>query len=239
MFATYPVLLSLQRYSAWRASQMLRQLEALRPGSSQQDFEAAVQHCDFETFNGDKFYVLAAYPYRFGRVWQLFWKLPETWSEPVWDGLHRLGLRAWEIRVHSTIQASRIVSVSVRVWVPGRYETLGSMWTMADHAMEFAGGGISGGNPPTLMHWYHITSNVSGEGYRISVTPRSSQEELRARHISSQCMLSFRGCDGLCELLPDAARLLHDRNSTFGGCTSTPKSQCELQNDNCRDSLTD
>jgi hypothetical protein len=180
---------------------------------------------------------VAAYQYRFERVWRLFSKLPEPWNSRLRNGLDVLGLRAWDIRVYPSLHDNQLESISVRAFVTGRYETLGASWLMADHAMKFAGGGIEEGDPQTLMHWYHITSYISGEGYRISVTPRSSEEELWARHINGRCLVSFRGCDGLCDLLPDAARLLNKRHSSFGGCTGVPKPSCEIQNDDCRDLL--
>jgi hypothetical protein len=109
------------------------------------------------------------------------------------------------------------------------------MWDLSNHIPEpYRDEELSADAKRTLMHWYHITSMPSGEGFRIYVTSSSTDKELNARRINRKCFLSFRGCDGLCELLPDAIPVLNERGRTFGGCTSVPRSWCELKNDNCR-----
>jgi len=106
---------------------------------------------------------------------------------------------------------------------------IGSVDSVDFIAMEFVSG-----RTLDYMHWYHITSMPSGEGFRVYATNESTDKELRARHINPACLLSFRGCDGLCELLPDAVPVLNDRHRGWGGCCSVPRSWCELKDDDCR-----
>jgi len=78
------------------------------------------------------------------------------------------------------------------------------------------------------MHWFHITSLPGGEGFSINATPASTVQELASRRINRGCLFSSAGCDGLCELLPDAVPVLKERNRGWGGGTGVPKSKCDL-----------
>jgi hypothetical protein len=74
----------------------------------------------------------------------------------------------------------------------------------------------------------------SGEGFRVYAIKESTDKELRTRRINRTCLFSFRGCDGLCELIPDAVPVLIERHRSWGGCCSVPPSWYELKNDDCR-----
>jgi len=140
--------------------------------------------------------------------------------------------------ISETSTNDKVQTVSVFTHFVGRYESLGAFWVLDSVIRErYDDDWPADSTPSTRMHWFHITSVPSGEGFKLYVTPRSSDSEYQARRINRKCFFSFRGCDGLCELLPDAARLLDERGTNFGGCTSAPRSWCESKNDNCREVL--
>lgn len=235
---TYLFLLASQVYSAVQAATMLDRLEGLRVGGPEADFYRAVTPCKVARDDQKVDYVLIAGGFRFESLWELFWKLPDRWPYKGEDILNRAGLRYWRIQGSAYLREGRIERLSTSLYLVGRYETLGTGWKLADRIRpRYEGDILAGGNQKTYMGWYHITSRPSGEGFQFYVTPESQQNELQARRINRKCFFSFRGCDGLCELLPDAARLLEERQGSFGGCTSVPRSWCELKHDDCRSRL--
>jgi hypothetical protein len=235
----YMLLLGAQAYSAVEASRMLDRLEALRAGSPVADLQQAVRPCEVKRYDSGETYELYAGAFRVRSPWRLLWKLPEEWAYGAEDVLNRLGLRQWMVRVIPTVRDGHIERLSVGVLVAGRYEQLGAGWEVAQRIPErFEDEELSAESRRTYMHWMHLTSFPrSGESFGIYVTPASTEKELQARRVNRSCLFSFRGCDGLCELLPDAIPVLKDRNASFGGCTNVPRSWCELNNDNCRASF--
>lgn len=235
--ALYGVLLGMQIYSARQASQLLDQVEAIRTGAPYADFERAIRDCRFEHTASSDACELRAGAYRFDRLWALVWKLPDEWSKRILRLSSRAGLRYWRLNVLASRENDRVRTVSLGLFVVGRYEALGTGWLLADT--------IRPGYQPftktaddrrTYLHWYHITSVPSGEGFSISATPNSTDRELLARRINRKCFTSFRGCDGLCELLPNAGRILKERNRGWGGITDVPCSWCDLPTDACKHS---
>jgi hypothetical protein len=169
---------------------------------------------------------MTAGAFRFRGPSQVMWRLPDSLRE----GLNRAGLRYWRLTAFASIHNERIESVSVTLYSVGRYEALGSNWGFSNRIPpQYARWATSPEQQRTYMGWYHITSVPSGEGFHVYATPGSTQKELRARRINRRCLFSFRGCDGLCELLPDAVPVLKERNSSSGGGTGAPPSRCELE----------
>ena len=149
-----------------------------------------------------------------------------------------VGLRGRYLSVHARIDQPQIRSMAVTLIVVGRYESLGNMWQIADRVpQQYQKESLGTDDQRTYMAWIHITSIPPGEGLRLYATPTSTPQELQARHANPMCLFSFRGCDGLCELLPDAIPILNERKRGWGGCTGVPPSWCELKYDDCRSSI--
>ena len=232
----YVLLLSMQAYSQHQASDVLDRLEALRVGDPEVKFENAIKGTP-KTGNqfGEALYTVTSGPYRLPSILRLAEKMPTS----IWQLSNRLGLRYWRLDITSSSEKGRVRDVWAYSYVVGRHEALGAEWKIAPALPDVYE--LRSSRPDeqrTYMGWYHITSSPSGEGFSIYATPASTDPELMARHINRKCFLSIRGCDGLCELLPDAIPVLKQRNKGFGGCTSVPHSRCELpQERDCRERL--
>lgn len=238
ILAFYLFLLSAEAYSAWQASRMLERLEAIRLGDPVSTFQEAVQGCRLQASSSGWYCEVIAGPYDFARLDILLSKLPEHSEYRLQALLNRLGLRHWRFVAFSSAVDGRIESLSADLYVVGRYEALGASWEVSEHVPDrYVNMGLVAKDSPTYMRPYHITSVPSGEGYKIHVTPASTLPDLAARRINRRCFLSFRGCDGLCELLPQAASLLRERRQTFGICSSIPSSWCEIKTGDCPERL--
>ena len=230
--ALYAFLFALQAYSVWQASRTLDRLEALRIGDPAEDFDKAVRLCK----SGYGVYGLTAGAYRPKYLWDHIYKLPQELADQVPLLASRVGLRWWDLTTSATFQEGKIATVSTRLWVVGRYEMLGAHWQIASTVPSSELLDASK-DIPTYMRWFHITSMPSGEGFKIDATARTSEKELSARRINRTCLISSRGCDGLCEMLPDAVPVLEKQGRTWVGCTGAPASHCDLKYDRCRGHL--
>ena len=233
--AFYSLLIGMEEYSAREASRILESVERLKPGDASKDFEIALQGCQqLEHTTTETECWITAGAFRFHTPWLLLQKLPDSWYYGLVSVANRLGLRYWRLGLSSSTLQGRIIQISVNLYVVGRYEALGARWVTGESIpSRFITASVSDADKRTDMHWYHITSLPSGEGFMIYTTKESTETELRARRINRTCLFSFRGCDGLCELLPDAIPLLNERHRSWGGCCSVPRSWCDLKNDDC------
>jgi len=227
----YIGLLGMQAHSKRQASRILDRIEALRVGDPQTKFESAVEGCLLERDSEGTRCVLTSGAYRFQPLWIELWKvLPDSWSEAIWESSNKAGLRYWRLNIFASAQDGLVRNISANLYVVGRYEALGTEWTIgSDLPSRYAREGRDIDDTRTYMSWYHITSRPSGEGFRIYTIPQSTPKELLARKINRKCMLSFKGCDGLCELLPDAMAVLADRHLDWGGHACVPRSPCEFK----------
>ena len=224
----YISLLGMQAYSQHQASVVLDRLEALRVGDPEVKFEDAVKGIS-ATRNqfGEVLYTLTSGSYR-SRSLQRFAGTMPPW---LWRLSNGLGLRYWRLDITSHAENNQIKDVWVSSYLVGRYEALGAEWQIAPTVGPSLERLVRQANEHrTFLHWYHLMSRPSGEGFSIHVTPASTEKELLARQINRRCLLSFRGCDGLCELLPHAIPVLVDRHQDWGGGTCVPRSHCDFNN---------
>jgi hypothetical protein len=236
--ALYALLFGMQIYSAHQASSLLDQVEAMRAGAPYSDFENAIRGCRIEKTPSGEVCILRAGAYRLERFWSFVRKLPDEWSDSVLNLSYKAGLRYWQLTVPASRENDRIRTVSVGLFVVGRYEALGAQWLVGDAVpQQYEQFLRTADDRRTYMHWYHITSRPSGEGFGIYATTGSTDKELLARQVNRKCFTSFRGCDGLCELLPHAVGVLEDRRRSWGGCSDVPRSWCELSNNTCKSSF--
>src|SRR6266851_545534 len=223
----YLLLLTEERYSALQASRMLDRLEALRMGDPAADFERAVTGCKVERTDSEYACELISGAYSHETLWKVIWQLPESQAYQLSRLLDRAGLRAWRLTASSSIQQGHIQSVSAFLLVVGRYETLGARWRIAQQIpSDYLQADLPSYERRTLFHWFHITSLPPGQGFTVDATADSTEKELRARRINRRCLFSFRGCDGLCEILPDAVPVLKERGGDWGGWTDAPRPKC-------------
>jgi hypothetical protein len=236
----YGALMALHTYQAWRLSTMLNSLEAVRVGDPAAGvLQTMSGGCTIERRESEYMCQIVDLPLQFRWLEGLVWKLPDEWRTS--DTLDHIGLRGSYLSVSALIDQEHVQRLSVMLIVIGRYESLGSRWEIADRIPQhyYEEASLGPDDRRTYMTWFHITSIPPGEGFRVYATPVSTAEELRARHVNSRCLFSLRGCDGLCELLPDAVPVLNERKRGWGGCCSVPRSKCDLKYDECRNGFVD
>ena len=233
LLALYVVLLASEAYSARQAKLVLSKLELLRPGEPAGDFWRAVGSCQIEKDGNEYVRRIAAPPHRAEWFWRKLSDLLGDRSDSLIAVLNYMGLRWWRLGTVATVHDEKIVRIRTDVWVIGRYELLGGTWEIADQLSEMDNKlGLGSDDQRTYMHWYHITSVPSGEGFSVTATSRSTEKELSARHISAHCLLSFKGCQGLCELMPDVVPVLDDRGRGIWGCVwGVPPAKCRSKYD--------
>jgi hypothetical protein len=227
----YVVLLGMEAYSQRQASLLLDRVEALRLGDPEANFDSAVKGFPVKKIRSGTLCTMTSGAYRFATLWRVIDELPEKPGSSIWTFCNRAGLRYWHLDVSSSSDGGHIRDLWAYLYVVGRYEGLGAEWRIAPAVPLPYSRNI--GEPydqRTYMTWYHITSSPSGEGFAIYATPKSTDNELTARKINRGCFLSFRGCDGLCELLPDAIPVLVGRQRDWGGGSCVPRSHCDFAN---------
>ena len=224
LVALYMCLLGMQAYSARQASIALSRLETLKLGDPAASYDQAVSGLRNEA----GVHILTAGAFWFPELWDCAWKLPERSALELMHLSSRAGLRWWRLTTSASTQDGKIGGVFVRLMVAGRYETLGAAWALEPHIPSlYEQWPLSLDERRTYVGWFSITSWPSGEGFHINATGQSTGKELLARRINGKCLFSFRGCDGLCELLPDAVPVLQDRRRGWGGGTGAPRSACD------------
>ena len=224
--ALYAVLLFLEAYSARQASAALTQLESLKVGDPASSYDSAVSA--FKSEAG--VHVLTAGAFRLERLWDWMWTFSPDCAERLFYFSSRAGLRWWRLTTSASSHDGKLTRVSVGFMVVGRYEMLGTGWTLSpENPSSYGRRPLTDLDKRTFLHWIHITSMPSGEGFDVDVTPESTMKELRARRINRRCLLTIRGCDGLCELLPNMSSLLRERGADWQGYTSAPPSPCKNQ----------
>lgn len=227
----YLVLLGMEAYSKHRASHLLDRIEALRLGDPKATFESAVKGLPVKNTSSGSLCTVTSGAYRFAGLWRVIWQLPGKPGSSFWTFCNRAGLRYWRLDISSSSDDGRIRALWASLYVVGRYESLGAEWRIAPAVPSPYNRNIREPyDQRTYMTWYHITSRPSGEGFAIYATRESTEDELMARKINRKCFLSFRGCDGLCELLPHAIPVLVDRHRDWGGGTCVPRSHCDFKN---------
>lgn len=217
--ALYLVLFAMEAYSAHQASAALTRLEDLKLGDPVSSYDRAVSA--FQTEDGA--HILTAGAFRLERLWDWMWTFSPDCAERLFYYSSKAGLRWWRLTTSATAENGKLSRVSVGFMVVGHYEMLGTGWDLNQkQTLMYGRIPITGADRRTFMSWVHITSMPGGEGLRIEATPQSTVKELAARQINRRCLLSLRGCNGLCELLPNALAVLRERGTNWQRYTSTP-----------------
>jgi hypothetical protein len=201
----YLGLLTANFYSARRTAKMLNALESLRVGDPASRFYAAIRGCKTDKTPPPYDCMAVAEPLSFDWLQRAAWKAPN--AEAFNNLLSAAGLRGHFFIVNGIVEHEQIQEVGVTLIVAGRYESLGVKWAITGSREHLL-------NPEESRAYgrmFHITSQVGGEGFGFSATPATTEAELGMRHANPRCLFSFRGCESLCELLPNAIPTLKDR----------------------------
>lgn len=201
----YGLLLILQGYSAWQAASTLDKLQSLRLGDPAAAFTDAVSTWQSD---GDRHFSLLPIPYRADWYGWLYNHISSRSAERVSHLSNFLRLRNWRLHTSAEFESGRIASLSATLLLFNPEESVGGGWTLAPSMNEPFIPPATDPNTPTFVNWFHITSSVEGYGYRVSTTPRSSADDLKARHIDCACLLPFHRCRTPLQLLPNVTPLL-------------------------------
>jgi hypothetical protein len=139
-------------------------------------------------------------------------------DEPIGAGLNRrlrraTGLRYWMVFSAIAVKKQQVVAVQAETYVEGKTMWLGTSWRFAEKPREFERDPNAEYlqwppepdrnfvSPATLEMW-----RAGGTSRGFWVKPTSPIVERRvANRWNLGCLDSFRGCDSLCDLLPEAA----------------------------------
>ncbi|MGA3054992.1 MAG: hypothetical protein ABSD63_12355 [Candidatus Korobacteraceae bacterium] len=222
--AIYLALLAMEAYSAHQASIALTRLENLKLGDPISAYERAVSGF----VQSEDTQLLISGPYRLGEpVLVRIWLSNEALGNELSYQFNRAGLRFWQLRTSSSSQDGKLTKVSVGLMVVGRNEMLGSGWRLVPKITDFHGWSPrSDLDERVVVSWFHITSNPPGEGYHFEISSEATPQELQARQLNRKCLLSFRGCENVCELMPNLLTILRQRNSLWQAVTDVPSLPC-------------
>lgn len=213
----YLSLLTLQAYSAWQASRTLDRLQSLRLGDSAQACDKALQGSEAE----DGTHTIAGGAYRFVRFTEWAWKVEPRLAYKGIALADRAALRSWKLWANCGVKDGHIAGVGAMLMVDGGQEVLGAGWRLTPAFADIELRHEPDKSVATSVRFSAIDGPPNGEAVEIHVTPRSSPTDLAARRINERCLLSFRGCESLCQLLPNATPTFEARDLTSFACLST------------------
>jgi len=211
-------------YEIHRASQMLEKVRAVNVGDSEDSIRPLlkrfggyrwdVQLGALENYN----YVLEINPWRYPT-------LSNHREHPIKTGFNArirsaFGLRQWLVLSEIAIKKQQVVAVQAETYVEGKTMWLGTSWRLSEKPREFE-------RDPTAdyLQWppepdLDLVSSAilemgigGGASWSFWVKPSSPTIQRKAANRwDFGCLDSFRGCDSLCDLLPEAARFLHEQS---------------------------
>jgi hypothetical protein len=208
-------------YQIHRASEMLAAVRTVNVGDSEDSikpllnrfdsYRSAIQLGALEDYN----YVLEINPWRFPALTR---SKPSGTDEPIGIGLNArfrraIGFRYWTVMSEIAVKQHRVVAVQAETNVEGRTMWLGTSWRLSEKPREFQ-------RDPTVeyLQWPpepdldFVSPAIlemgmgGGTSWGFWVKPASPTIQ---RHVADRwnfgCFDSFLGCDGICDLLPEAA----------------------------------
>ena len=205
--------------AAHKTSKILTAAEAIRIGDPSQKFFDAVHGCHIQ--KEDSEYICDIVNNQLGFAWAdaFTGKMSFERFLAITGLLNRLGLRPSLLTLHCVFEEDRVKKLEVSAILAGNNETLGGIWQIAPNVTgRSIYNELTQAEQRTYFSWFHITGAPSGEGIRIFVTPASTEKELQARHINRQCLFSFRGCNNICEVMPEAISVLQERKEKWPAC---------------------
>lgn len=213
----YAFLFALQAYSVWQAARTLDRLDALRIGDPARECDRALESSAPEYAT----HTIAAGAYRFVRLTQWAVKIEPRLADKGIALADRAGLRSWKLWTGCGIKDGHVSGVAAGLMVDGREEILGAGWQLVSAIPDDLLRHELDKSVATSIHFAAIDGPPNGEYVEILATMRSSPADLAARRINQGCLLSFHGCESLCQLLPQAKPIFEERNLTTFACLSS------------------
>ena len=210
----YLFLFTLQAYSVWQASRTLDRLEALRIGDPAEKCDKALEHLQPE----DGTHTMGAGAYRFVRLTEWAGRVAPRLAYKGVALADHAGLRTWKLRANCGKKDGHVSGATAGLMVDGREEVLGGGWRLVSAIPDDLLRHEPDKSVATVIRFAAIDGPPNGENIVIHTTIRSSPADLAARRINPRCLLSFRGCESLCQLLPQAAPILEARDLTSFAC---------------------
>jgi len=211
-------------YQIHRASEMLAEIQRVSVGNSEDSIRPLlkrfggyrwdVQLGALEDFN----YVLEVNPWRYPT-------LSNGRERPIGTGLNvrlrrALGLRQWLVMSEISIKKQRVVAVQAETYVEGKTMWLGTSWRLSEKPREFerdpAAEYVQWPPEPNLDF---VSPGIlemgigGGTIWEFWVKPSlPTVQHQVAKRWDFGCLDSFRGCDSLCDLLPEATQFFNEHN---------------------------
>lgn len=238
----YAIARLLLTYQIHRASQMLAKVQSVSVGDSENSigqllkryggYRWDVQLGAHEDYN----YVLEINPWRFPTLSN--YKSVGR-EHPIGIGLNTrfrraIGLRWWLVTSEIAIKNKRVVAVQAETCVEGKTMWLGTSWRLSEKPREFE-------RDPTAVYLSFEpdvdfvspailemgTGGGTSWGFWIKPSSPRVQRDLTNRW-DFGCLDSLRGCDTLCDLLPEAARFFseHSELAPRGGGWDKKSGNC-------------
>jgi hypothetical protein len=213
-------------YQIHSASQMLAKIQNVNVGDSEASlgpllkrfsgYRWDVQLGALEDFN----YVLEVDPWRFPTLSS---HKSGGREHPIRIALYAplrraIGLRQWLVASEIAVKNHRVVAVQAETYVEGKTMWLGTSWRLSERPRRFV-------RDPRVdyLQWppeFDIdfvspaflemgTGGGTSWGFWIKPSSLAVQRQV-ARRWQFGCLDSFRGCDSLCDLLPEAARYFNE-----------------------------
>jgi hypothetical protein len=233
LFLCYVTTRLLLVYHIHRVSQMLMKVQGVNIGDSEDSIKPLLKRFGgyrwdaqlgaLEDFN----YVLEINPWGFPTLSNY---KPGGREHPIGIGLNprlrrAIGLRQWEVGSEIAIKAHQVVAVQAELNVEGETMWLGTSWRLSEKPREFV-------RDPTVeyLQW-PVEPNLlfvtpaflemgtgGGTSWGFWVKPSSAALQRRvASRWNFGCLDSFRGCDSLCNLLPEAERFFNEHSELAPG----------------------
>lgn len=211
-------------YQIHRASGMIAKVQKVNVGDSVDSIRPLLKRFGgyrwdhqlgaLEDFN----YVLEINPWRFPTLWN-------GRERPIGSGLNSrfrraLGFRHWLVMSEIAVKKHQVVAVQSDVVVEGKTMWLGTSWRLSETPREFE-------RDPTAQYleWPPQpdldfvspaflemgTGGGSFWGFWTRPSSPTVQHQVSKRW-DFGCLDSFRGCDNLCDLLPEAARFFNQHS---------------------------
>lgn len=213
-------------YQIHRASQMLAKVQSVNVGDSEGSIGPLLKRFGGYRWDAqlgaheDYNYVMEINPWLYPTVSNHKWRELLIGIDTNARFRRAVGLRQWLITSEIAIRKQQVVAVQADVYVEGKTMWLGTSWRLSEKPREFE-------RDPSVdyLQWPpepdldYVSpailemGNGGGNYWRFWVKPSSPTAQ---REVSNRwnfgCLDSLRGCDTLCDLLPDTARFFSEHN---------------------------
>jgi hypothetical protein len=245
-------------YQIRRGSHIVEEVQRVKVGDSEDSLSTLLKRFDGYRWDAqlgsheDYNYVLEINPWRFPTLQDAKSGGREHVLGSAWNSRFRraIGLRQWLVTSEIAVKKRQVVAVQSDVVVEGKTMWLGTSWRLSEKPREFE-------RDPNVdyLEWpvkpdldfvsptFLEMGTGGGSSWRFWIEPSLPTVQLQvAKRWDFGCLDSFRGCDSLCDLLPEAARFFNqhselapkggDGTKTLGAVQSTTHVKVSTSNPN-------